>query len=119
MNCLNDMTRKPKSIQCHYKDSLIINSNFLKSFLMNHSVSCVETENIVDLLSKYYDQKVDIILNACSDDDWTKLESFSSPLILFVRCIDKVITDSEITLSKKSLSILKSFLLSLESWMVW
>jgi hypothetical protein len=71
------------------------------------------------LLSKYYDKKVDIILNACNDDNWTKLESFSSPLILFVRCIDKVITDSEITLSKRSLTILKSFLLSLEPWMTW
>ena len=119
MNYLNDMTRKPKSIHCHYKDSLIINSNSLKSFLINRSVSYVEAENIVDLLSLHYDQKVDIILNACNDDDWTKLESFCSPLILFIRCIDKVITDDEIILSKKSLSVLKSFLLSLESWMVW
>ena len=118
MSYLNDMTRKPKSIHCHYKDSLIINSNNLKSFLINRSVSYVEAENIVDLLSLHYDKKVDIILNACNDD-WTKLESFSSPLILFVICIDKVITDNEITLSKKSLSILKSILLSLESWMVW
>jgi hypothetical protein len=119
MNYLNDMTRKPKSIHCHYKDSLIINSNNLKSFLINHSVSYGETENIVDLLSMYYDQKVDVILNACNDDDWTKLESFCSPLILFIRCIDKVIANNEIILSKKSLSILKSFLQSLESWMIW
>jgi hypothetical protein len=119
MNYLNDMTRKPKSIHCHYKDSLIINSNNLKSFLINHSVSYGETENIVDLLSRYYDQKVDVILNACNDDDWTKLESFCSPLILFIRCIDKVIANNEIILSKKSLSILKTFLLSLESWMIW
>ena len=49
MSYLNDMTRKPKSIHCHYKDSLIINSNNLKSFLINRSVSYVEAENIVDL----------------------------------------------------------------------
>ena len=119
MKYLNVMTRKPKSIQCHYKDSLIINSTNLESFLINHSISYAETENIVDLLFKYYDQKVGIILNACNDDNWTKLESFSSPLILFVRCIERVITDNEITLSKKSLFILKSFLLSLEPWMIW
>jgi len=113
------MTRKPKSIYCHYEDSLIINSTNLKSFLKNNSISSIESENIVNLLSCYYNEKVNIIVKVCDNNNWSKLESFSSPLILFVRCIDKVITDSEITLSKKSLSILKSFLLSLEPWMTW
>ena len=113
------MTRKPKSIYCHYEDSLIINSTNLKSFLKNNSISSIESENIVNLLSCYYNEKVNIIVKVCVNNNWSKLESFSSPLILFVRCIDKVITDSEITLSKKSLSILKSFLLSLEPWMTW
>ena len=36
---LQKMTRKPKSIYCHYADSLIINCTNLKSFLKNHSVS--------------------------------------------------------------------------------
>ncbi len=119
MNYLHDMTRKPKSIYSHYKDSLIINSDNLKSFLINHSVSSIESENIVNLLAQYYDQKVDIILKVCNDNNWAKLESFSSPLILFICCIDKVITNNEITLSEKSRSILQSFLTSLESWMIW
>ena len=67
MNYLQKMTRKPKSIYCHYKDSLIINSTNLKSFLINHSVSLIESENIVNLLSYYYDQKVDIILKVCNE----------------------------------------------------
>ena len=119
MNSPNDMTRKPKSIHCHYRDSFIINSNNLKSFLINNSVPCVELNHIVNMLSQYYNQKVDVILEVCDDDNWTKLESFSSPLILFIRCIDKVIANNEIILSTKSLSILKSFLQSLESWMIW
>ncbi len=112
------MTRKPKSIYCHYRDSLIINSANLKSFLIARSVSNVESENIVNLLSQYYDQKVDIILKVC-DDDWTRLESFSSPLILFISCIDKIITNKELILSEKSQIILQSFLTSLEPWMIW
>ena len=78
------MTRKPKSIYCHYKDSLIINSTNLKSFLINHSVSLLESENIINLLSYYYNQKVDIIIESCDDNNWSKLESFTSPLILFI-----------------------------------
>jgi hypothetical protein len=118
MNFLQKMTRKPKSIYCHYKDSLIINSTNLKSFLINHSVSSLESENIVNLLSLYYDQKVDVIMKAC-DKEWAKLESFSSPLILFICCIYKVINSDQITLSENSRNILQSFLTSLESWMIW
>ncbi len=113
------MTRKPKSILCHYEDSLIINSTTLKSFLINHSVSYVETENIVNLLFQYYDHKVDMILKVCDDDEWTKLESFSSPLILFICCINKIITNNAITLSEKAITILQSFSTSLEPWMIW
>jgi hypothetical protein len=119
MNSPHDMTREPKSIHCHYMYSFIINSNNLKSFLVNNSVSCIESEYIVNLLSQYYNQKVDIILEICGDDNWTKLESFSSPLILFIHCIDKIVTDKEMILSQKSKSVLQSFLKSLESWMIW
>ncbi len=113
------MTRKPKSIYCHYRDSFIINSDNLKSFLKNNSVSCSESHNIIDLLSQHYNQKVDIILEACNNGKWTNLESFSSPLVLFICCIDKIIANKEISLSQKSNYILQSFLKSLESWMVW
>ncbi len=113
------MTRKPKSIYCHYADSLIVNCTNLKSFLKNYSVSPIESENIVNLLSCYYDQKVDIILKVCDNNNWSKLESFSSPLILFICCISKIITNNDIALSEKSRTILQSFLTSLEAWMVW
>jgi hypothetical protein len=118
MNSLQKMIRKPKSIYCHYKDSLIINSTNLKSFLISHSVSLLESKNIVDLLSYYYNQKVELIMKAC-DNEWAKLESFTSPLILFIFCISKVINSTQITLSKKSRTILQSFLISLECWMIW
>ncbi len=113
------MTRKPKSIYCHYADSLIINCTNLKYFLKNHSISSIESENIVNLLSCYYNEKVNIILKVCDNNNWSKLESFSSPLILFICCIDKIITNCDVILSDKSRSILQSFLKSLESWMIW
>ncbi|MGN6708694.1 MAG: hypothetical protein ACTHKF_05030 [Candidatus Nitrosocosmicus sp.] len=116
------MPHKPKSIYCHYKDSLIINSNTLKSFLVNNSVSVEEIKNILDLLTSYYEQKINVFSNSSDDNNnWTKLESgsFSSPLILFIYCIDKIVIDDEITLSNKSKIILKSFLISLEPWMIW
>jgi hypothetical protein len=119
MDSPHDMTRKAKSIYCHYGDSFIINSDNLKSFLLNNSVSCTEANEIVNLLTKYYNQKVDNILETCNDDKWTKLESFSSPLILFICCIDKLVTNRDIILSDKSKYILKSFLRSLEPWMIW
>lgn len=119
MNSPNDMSRRPKSIHCHYRDSFIINTNNLKSFLINNSVSCEDLNNIVNLMSQYYNQKVDVILEVCDDDNWTKLESFSSPLILFICCIDKIVTNKEIILSQKSKHVLQSFLRSLESWMIW
>ena len=112
------MTRKPKSIYCHYGDSLIINSINLKSFLNNHMVSSLESENIVNLLSRYYHQKVDVIIKTC-DNEWATLESFSSPLILFISCIYVVVNSNELSLSEKSLNILQSFLMSLEPWMIW
>jgi hypothetical protein len=40
-------------------------------------------------------------------------------LILFICCIDKLMTCKEILLSDKSKCILKSFLRSLEPWMIW
>lgn len=118
MNFLQKMTSKPKSIYCHYKDSLIINSANLKSFLINHSVSLSESEHIINLLSCYYNQKVDLIMTAY-DNEWAKLESFTSPLILFICCIEKVINSTQIILSEKSRNILQSFLMSLECWMIW
>ena len=119
MNSPHDMSRRPKSIHCHYRDSFIINSNNLKSFLVNNSIPLVELNNVVNLLSQYYNQKVDVILEGCDDDNSTKLESFYSPLILFICCIDKIVTNKEIVLSQKSKHILQSFLRSLESWMIW
>ena len=114
------MTLKPKSIYCHYKDSLNINSSNLKSFLLCHSVSFEESEKIIHSLSYYYNKKVDEILKIYDENDkWAKLESFPSPLILFVSCIDEIFINSKITLSKESQAILKSFSKSLESWMIW
>lgn len=112
------MTRKPKSIYCHYHDSLNVNSNTLKSFLNNYSVPLSESEKIINLISRYYNEKVEIIVNRCNNN-WTNLESFYSPLVLFIDCIDKIVKEKELLLSKKSENILQSFIISLESWMKW
>jgi hypothetical protein len=114
------MALKPKSIYCHYKDSLIINSSNLKSFLLCHSVSFEESEKIIHTLSCYYNQKVDEFLKTCNENNkWAQLESFPSPLILFISCIDEIFINNKIILSKESQIILKSFLKSRESWMIW
>ncbi len=114
------MALKPKSIYCHYKDSLNINSSNLKSFLLCHSVSFEESEKITCSLSFYYNQKIDEILETYNENDkWAKLESFPSPLILFISCIDEIFINNKIILSKESQIILKSFLKSLEPWMIW
>ncbi len=112
------MTRKSKSIYCHYHDSLNVNSNTLKSFLNNYSVPLSESENIINLISNYYNKKVETIVNSCNNN-WTNLESFYSPLVLFIDCIDKVVKENELLLSKKSQKILQSFTMSMESWMIW
>jgi hypothetical protein len=114
------MALKPKSVYCHYKDSLLINSSNLKSFLLCHSVSSEESNKIIHTLSCYYNQKFDKILKIYNEDDkWVKMESFPSPLILFVSCIDEIFINNKIILSKESQIILKSFLKSLEPWMIW
>lgn len=115
------MRHKPKSIYCHYKDSLLINSATLKSFLINHSVSIEEIENILNLLFQYYEQKIHMLDTSSDDHNWTKLESESlpSPLILFVCCINKIVISDKLILSNQSQIVLKSFLISLESWMIW
>lgn len=120
LNYQQKMALKPKSIYCHYIDSLKINSSTLKLFLLCHSVCLEESEKIIHYLSFHYNQKVDEILNICNDNDkWAKLDSFPSPLILFVSCINETFTHDKITLSKESQIILKSFLKSIEPWMVW
>ena len=112
------MTRKPKSIYCHYHDSLHVNSNTLKSFLNNYSVPLSESEGIINSISSIYNKKVETIVSDCNNN-WTNLESFYSPLVLFIDCIDKVVKENELILSKKSQKILQSFTMSMESWMMW
>jgi hypothetical protein len=112
------MNLKPKSIKSHYDDSIIINSNNLKAILEKNLVDPIEINLIVSLLLECYKKRVDTISKECLDD-WNRLESFSSPLILFILCIGKVLNNNQNPLSKKSKSILHSFLNSLESWMIW
>lgn len=112
------MTRKPKSIQNHYTDSFTINFSSLQHLLNNSQISFSELEHISLLISTCYTNKIEIILKSCGEN-WSKLESFSSPLILFIQCIDKVVNDRSVNMSLECRLILKSFLKSLESWMIW
>ncbi|MDQ4072678.1 MAG: hypothetical protein M3162_00095 [Thermoproteota archaeon] len=114
------MIRKPKPIKHHYSDSFIVNSDNLKTFLKDNDIAATEIDTILSLLTKCYNHKIDFVLKDC-EDDWTKLESIPSPMILFIQCIDKVVVaDNQLlSISKKSRHILQSFLKSLESWMIW
>jgi hypothetical protein len=115
---LPNMTRVPKSIKNHYIDSFLINSENLKSFLSSHEISNFELEYVSITISKLYNQKVDDILTSCGND-WTRLDSASSPLILFVRCIDELLSANNLDISSRCRFILNSFSKTLESWMNW
>lgn len=115
---LLEMTRVPKSIKSHYIDSFAINSENLRSFLATHNISNSELEEVSSLLSKFYNQEVDNILRTCGDE-WTRLESFPSPLILFIQCIDKLLDENQFSITSGCRFILKSFIKTLESWMIW
>jgi hypothetical protein len=115
---LLNMTRVPKSIKNHYIDSFIINSENLKSFLSSHEISNFELEDVSITISKLYNQKVDDILTSCGND-WTRLDSASSPLILFVQCIDELLCANNLNITSRCRFILNSFSKTLESWMNW
>jgi hypothetical protein len=115
---LLNMTRVPKSIKNHYIDSFIINSENLKSFLSSHEISNPELEDVSITISKLYNQKVDDILASCGND-WTRLDSASSPLILFVQCIDELLSANNLNITSQCRFILNSFSKTLESWMNW
>src|SRR5688500_14170545 len=115
---LLNMTRVPKSIKNHYIDSFIINSENLKSFLSSHEISNPELEDVSITISKLYNQKVDDILASCGND-WTRLDSASSPLILFVQCIDEFLSANNLNITSQCRFILNSFSKTLESWMNW
>jgi hypothetical protein len=115
---LPNMTRVPKSIKNHYIDSFIINSENLKSFLSSHEISNSELEYVSITISKLYNQKVDDILASCGND-WTRLDSASSPLILFVQCIDELLSANNLNITSGCRFILNSFSKTLESWMNW
>jgi hypothetical protein len=114
---LLNMTRVPKSIKNHYIDSFLINSENLKSFLSSHEISNSDLEIVLSTVSKLYNQKVDDILASCGSD-WARLDSASSPLILFVQCIDELLSD-HLDISSRCRFILNSFSKTLESWMIW
>ena len=115
---LLSMTRVPKSIKNHYIDSFIINSENLQSFLSSHKISNSELEDVSFTISKLYNQKVDDILESCGND-WTRLDSASSPLILFVQCIDELLCANNLNITSRCRFILNSFSKTLESWMNW
>ena len=112
------MTRVPKSIKNHYVDSFLINSDNLRSFLSSHKISNSELEDVLFTISTLYSQKVDAILELCGND-WARLDSASSPLILFVQCIDELLREDHLNISSQCRFILNSFSKTLESWMIW
>ena len=115
---LPNMARVPKSIKNHYIDSFLINSENLKSFLSSHEISNSELEDVSFTISKLYNQKVDIILESCGNDR-TRLDSASSPFILFIQCIDELLREDPLDISSRCRFILNSFSKTLESWMIW
>ncbi len=112
------MTRLPKSIKSHYIDSFEINLENLRTFLSSHKIQSSESEDVCLLISKIFSQKVNYILTNC-EDDWNKLEPFSSPLIIFVQCIDELLSQDHPKISSECRFILNSFTKTLESWMMW
>jgi len=118
MDHLCNMTRLPKSIKSHYIDSFVINLENLRTILHHRKIQRCESQEVCLLISKIYNQKVDYILTSCGDD-WNKLEPFSSPLIIFVQCIEELLGQDHSTISSECRLILNSYTKTLESWMIW
>lgn len=112
------MTRLPKSIKSHYLDSFVTNLENLRTFLDHRKIQEYETEEVCLMISKIYNQKVDYILTSCGDD-WSKLEPFSSPLIIFVQSIGELLDQGHSNISSECRFILNSYTKTLESWMIW
>jgi hypothetical protein len=56
---------------------------------------------------------------ATCEDDWSKLEPFSSPLIIFVQCMGELLADQDHhNISSECRLILNSYTKTLESWMI-
>lgn len=118
MNYRSSMTRLPKSIKSHYIDSFETNLENLRTFLHRRKIPRYESEEVCSLISMIYNQKVDYILATC-EDDWSKLEPFSSPLIIFVQCMGELLADQDHhNISSECRLILNSYTKTLESWMI-
>ena len=61
---------------------------------------------------------MEAILESCGND-WARLDSASSPLILFVQCINELLREDHSNISSRCRFILNSFSKTLESWMIW
>ena len=114
----SNMTRLPKSIKSHYIDSFEANLENLRTFLHRRKIQRYESEEVCLLISKIYNQKVNYILASC-EDDWSKLEPFSSPLIICVKSIGELLDQGHPNILSECRLILNSYTKTLESWMIW
>ena len=105
---------KPKATRDIYVESLSVNSASLEKQMAEQSVQPGEIRNIIDAVSKMYNENVDRIVQEC-DKDMIALEHVPSPLKLFIDCLAK--TQESLNVSSPARALIQRYMSAWEDWM--
>jgi hypothetical protein len=105
---------KPKATRDIYVESLSVNSSSLEKQLAEQSVQPSEIRNIVNTISKMYNENVDKIVQEC-DKDMIALEHAPSPLKLFIDCLAKA--QESLNISPPARELVQRYMSAWEDWM--
>jgi hypothetical protein len=105
---------KPKSTKDIYADSLSINSESLEKQLIEQAVPSTEIRDIIQIVSKQYNERVKQIVEEC-ERNMMALEHVPSPLKLFIVCLTQVY--NSISLSPQTRMLIHQYANAWEDWM--
>jgi hypothetical protein len=105
---------KPKATRDIYVESLSVNSASLEKQMAEQSVQPGETRNIIEAVSKMYNENVDRIVQEC-DKDMIALEHVPSPLKLFIDCLAKA--QESLNVSPPARALIQRYMSAWEDWM--
>ncbi len=105
---------KPKATRDIYTESLSVNSASLEKQLAEQSVHAGEIRNIIDIVSKIYNENVDRIVLEC-DRDMIALEHVPSPLKLFIDCLASM--QKTLNISPPARALIQRYASAWEDWM--
>jgi hypothetical protein len=108
------MMYKPRSTRDIYAESLAVNSANLERQLADQSVPQREIKDIIDTVSKMYNENVDRIVEEC-DRDMMALERVPSPLKLFIDCLASA--QESASMSQPARALIERYTSAWEDWM--